>query len=114
VNHEIQPALNMQVDEKGKRTEKKAPNLSQFRATLLAERDKGRYHAQADLRQGGDRGTPRPYLLNLAKQDEIMKAKEGELKSKAQPQVQVIPMHSSPANSSLKNQVARRRGGIKK
>jgi hypothetical protein len=111
--HEIPPALNKQVDEKGKRTKKKAPKLSQFRDTPLGERDKGRYHAQADLRRGGDRGTPRPYLLNLAKQDEIMKAKERKLKSRAQPQVQVIPTQSFLVNSSLKIQVTRRRRGIK-
>jgi hypothetical protein len=82
VNHEISPAPIMQVVEKGKRTKEKAPKLSQIRAAPLGERDKGRYQAQADLRQGGDRGTPRPYLLILATQDEIMKAKEREFKSR--------------------------------
>jgi hypothetical protein len=99
---------------RGEKDERESDQAQSVQGHAIGRKGQRKDQVRADLRQGGDRGTPRPYLLILAIQDEMMKAREGELKSKVQPQVLGSPTQSSPVKSSLKNQAARRRGGIKK
>jgi len=103
-----------QVAEIKKRMTREMIKLRQITVEPLGERGRGRYHAQADNRQGEDRSTPHPYLSFSAIQDEFMRimwVKEREFKSRAKPQDQTISTQSIPVHANWAHLVARVREG---
>jgi len=85
--HTQKSTLKKQQGKKGK-----AIRVGHVRAMILGRGDKVEYHGTTDFRQGGDRESTRPYLMDLTNRVEIMNGKEGGNKSEATPQSQAIHM----------------------